>query len=147
MKKDLTRTWRLALLILAAHTILFVIQIPQVYLFNANNQNPVEWWLPVAKLAWGVYLWAFITPAILWLGLRLPVTRRHLWRNLSLHLLLGICFGIVQHCGYHTGLGLLGLFTAKAVRESLVNLGVLLNYVPAAVVRYANVIDVQQAYQ
>jgi signal transduction histidine kinase len=135
-----------ALLILAAHTVLFVIQIPQVYLYNANNQNPVEWWIPVAKLAWGVYLWAFVTPAILWLGARLPVTRRHLWRNLSLHLALGVVFGLFQHYGYHTGLGLLGLFTAKAAWDSLVNLSLLFNFVSAAVVRYATVIAIQQAY-
>ena len=138
--------WRLALLILAAHTVLFVIQIPQVYLYNANNQNPVEWWIPIAKLAWGVYLWALITPAILWLGSRLPVTRQHLWRNLSLHLVLGVAFGLIQHYGYHTGLGLLGLFTAKAARESLINLGLLFNFVSAAVVRYATVIAIQQAH-
>jgi signal transduction histidine kinase len=148
MKTELTRrrAWRLALLILAAHTVLFVIQIPQVYLYNANNQNPVAWWIPVAKLAWGVYLWALVTPAILWLGLRLPVTRRHLLRNLSLHLALGVCFGVVQHYGYHTGLGLLGLFSAKAVRESLLNPSLFFNFVSAAVVRYATVIAIQQAY-
>ena len=140
------RAWRLALLILAAHTVLFVIQIPQVYLYNANNQNPVEWWIPIAKLAWGVYLWALMTPAILWLGSRLPVTRRPLWRNLSLHLLLGVAFGTVQHYGYNTGLGLLGLFTAKAVRESLINLSLLFNFVSTGVVRYATVIAIQLAY-
>lgn len=138
--------WRLALLILAAHTVLFVIQIPQVYLYNANNQNPVEWWIPVAKLAWGVYLWALITPAILWLGSRLPVTRQRLWRNLSLHLLLGVVFGTFQHYGYHKGLGMLGLFTPKAVGESLANLSLLFNFVSSAVVRYATVIAIQQAY-
>lgn len=84
MRIDLTKrqAWRIALLIFAAHTILFVIQVPQFYLYNANNQNPVEWWIPIAKLAWNVYLWAFITPLILWLGLWLPVTRRHLWRKI-----------------------------------------------------------------
>src|ERR1044071_5635751 len=148
MEMELTRhrAWRLALLIFAAHTVLFVIQIPQVYLYNANNQNPVETWIPIAKLAWGVYLWALVTPAILWLGSRLPVARRHLWRNLSLHLLLGLLFGLIQHYGYHAGLGLLGIFSAKAVRESLVNLSLLFNFVSAAVVRYATVIAIQQAY-
>ncbi len=140
------RTWRLALLIFAAHTILFVIQIPQVYLYNANNQNPVEWWIPIAKLAWGVYLWAFITPLILWLGARLPVTRRHLWRNLFLHLIFGFFFGAIQHYGYHAGLGALGLFTAQAVKESFANLSLMFNFVSAAIVRYATVIAIQQAY-
>jgi two-component system, LytTR family, sensor kinase len=148
MQLNLTkqRACRIALLIFAAHTILFVIQIPQVYLYNANNQNPVEWWIPVAKLAWGVYLWAFITPLILWLGLSLPVTRRHLWRNLFLHLIFGFFFGVIQHYGYHAGLGLLGLFTAKTVRESFVNLSLMFNFVSAAIVRYATVIAIQQAY-
>ena len=148
MKIDLTqrRTWRLALLIFAAHTILFVIQIPQVYLYNANNQNPVEWWIPIAKLAWGVYLWAFITPLILWLGARLPVTRRQLWRNLFLHLIFGFFFGVIQHYGYHAGLGALGLFTARAVKESFANLSLMFNFVSAAIVRYATVIAIQQAY-
>ncbi|HEX8772664.1 MAG TPA: histidine kinase [Pyrinomonadaceae bacterium] len=148
MRIDLTqwRTWRLALLIFAAHTILFVIQIPQVSLYNANNQNPVEWWIPIAKLAWGVYLWALITPLILWLGARLPVTRRHLWRNLSLHLIFGFLFGVVQHYGYHAGLGLLGLFTAQAVKESLANLSLMFNFVSTAIVRYATVVAIEQAY-
>jgi len=139
-------TWRIALLIFAAHTVLFVIQIPQVYLYNANNQNPVAWWIPVAKLAWGVYLWALLTPVILWLGLYVPITRRHLWRNLSLHLMCGFFFGVMQHYGYHAGLWLLGLFTAKTVRESFVNLSLIFNFVSAAIVRYATVIAIQQAY-
>jgi two-component system, LytTR family, sensor kinase len=148
MKLDSTkgRAWRIAALIFAAHTILFVIQIPQVYLYNAGNQNPVAWWIPIAKLAWGVYLWAFITPVILWLGLTFPVTRKHVWRNLSLHLVFGFFFGVIQHYGYHAGLGALGLFTARAVRESLLNFSLMFNFVSAAIVRYATVIAIQQAY-
>lgn len=140
------RLWRIGLLIFAAHTALFLIQVPQVYLYNANNQNRVADWIPVAKLAWGVYLWAFITPLILWLGSRFPVTRRHLWRNLSLHLLFGFLFGVFQHYGYHAGLGGLGLFTAQAVRESILNLSLMFNFVSAAIVRYATVVAIQQAY-
>ncbi|HKS28642.1 MAG TPA: histidine kinase [Pyrinomonadaceae bacterium] len=148
MKVELTKqqAFRIALLIFAAHTVLFLIQIPQVYLYNANNQNPVAAWIPVAKLAWGVYLWAFITPLILWLGSRLPVTRRHLWRNLCLHLVFGFVLGAVQHAGYHTGLGAFGLFTAKVVKESLVNLSLMFNFISAAMVRYATIIAIQQAY-
>jgi sensor histidine kinase YesM len=137
---------RIALLIFAAHTLLFFIQIPQVYLYNANNQSPVASWIPVAKLAWGVYLWAFITPLILWLGLRFPVTRRHLTRNLALHLVFSFLFGVFQHYGYHAGLGLLGLFSARTVKESILNLSLMFNFVSAAMVRYATVIAIQQAY-
>ena len=140
------QAWRIALLIFAAHTILFVIQIPQVSLYNANNQNPLAWWIPLARLAWGVYLWALITPLVLWLGLCLPVARPHLWRNLFLHLALGVLFGVVQHYGYHAGLGLLGLMKAQGVRESFVNLSLMFNFVSAALLRYATVIAIQRAY-
>jgi sensor histidine kinase YesM len=140
------KLWRVGLIILLAHTALFIIQIPQVYLYNANNQNPVATWIPVAKLAWGVYLWAFITPLILWLGSCLPVTRRKLWLSASLHLLFGFFFGVLQHYGYHLGLGLLGLFTARVVKEGLFNFSLMFNFVSAAIVRYATVIAIQQAY-
>jgi len=148
MKIDLTKgqAWRIALLIFAAHTILFVIQIPQVYLYNASNQNPVAWWIPIAKLAWGVYLWAFITPLILWLGSAFPVTRKNLWRNLSLHLTFGFFFGVFQHYGYHLGLELLGLFPASVIKENLDNLSLMFNFVSTAIIRYATVIAIQQAY-
>jgi two-component system, LytTR family, sensor kinase len=119
---------------------------PQVHLYNLSLSSPVAWWVPVAKLAWGVYLWAFLAPAILWLGLRLPVTRRLLWRNLMLHLALGVCFGVVQHIGYHKGLEWFGLFTPQAARESLSNPSLFFNFISAAVVRYATVIAIQQAY-
>ncbi|HEX8746749.1 MAG TPA: histidine kinase [Pyrinomonadaceae bacterium] len=140
------KLWRVGLLILLAHTALFIIQIPQVYLYNANNQNPLAWWIPVSRLAWGVYLWAFITPLILWLGLRLPVTRLHLWRNLFLHLIFGFLFGVIQHYGYHAGLGLLGLLTPQAAGESIANLSLMFNFVTAAIVRYATVIAIEQAF-
>jgi sensor histidine kinase YesM len=148
MKMNLTRqqALRVAVLIFAAHTFLFFIQIPQVYLYNANNQSPVAHWIPLARLAWGVYLWAFITPLILWLGLWFPVTRRHLWRNLALHLVFSFLFGVFQHYGYHVGLRLLGLLTAQALKESMVNLSLMFNFVSAAMIRYATVIAIQQAY-
>ncbi|HEX8286736.1 MAG TPA: histidine kinase [Pyrinomonadaceae bacterium] len=138
--------WRIALLIFAAHTVLFVIQIPQVYLYNAQNPQAGDLWVSIARLGWGVYLWAVLTGFILWFGYRLPISRRHLRRNLFFHLLLSIVSGIIQHYGYNFGLRALNLSTAENFRASLSNLTVLFNFISTSVVRYAAVIAIQQAY-
>jgi len=63
-----------------------------------------------------------------------------------LHLVFSFLFGVFQHYGYHIGLGLLGMFTARAVRESILNLSLMFNFVSAAMVRYATVIAIERAY-
>lgn len=140
------RPWRVALLILAAHTVLFAIQVPQVYLHNAQNPKAADVWVSIARLAWGVYLWGILTALILWFGRRLPVTGRRRWRNLFLHSLLGVASGVVQHYGYYLGMRALGLTTAEGFRVGVVNLTVLFNFISSSVVRYAAVIAIQQAY-
>lgn len=140
--------WRIALLILAAHTVFFIIQIPQVYLHNTQNPRAAsgDVWISIARLSWGVYLWAMIAPLILWFGYRFPIARQHLWRNLFFHSLLSIASGIIQHYGYSLGLLALNLTTPEAFRASLFNLPVLFNFISTSILRYAAVIGIQQAY-
>lgn len=141
------RPWRVALLIFVAHTVLFVIQVPQVYLYNTQNpQAAGDVWVSLARLAWGVYLWGILTAFILWFGHRLPPTGRHLRRNVSLHLLLSVASGVVQHYGYNLGLWWLGLTTAENFRAGLSSLTVLFNFISSSMVRYAAVVAIQQAY-
>ncbi|HWT02826.1 MAG TPA: histidine kinase [Pyrinomonadaceae bacterium] len=140
------RTLRLALLIFAAHTVLFLVQIPQVYLHNVQNPQAAGVWVSIARLAWGVYLWGLITPLILWLGYRLPISRGHLWRNLIFHLLFSVASGVIQHFGYNLGLLGLGLASAESFRASLFSYTVLFNFISSSMVRYAAVIGIQHAY-
>ncbi|MDQ3713130.1 MAG: histidine kinase [Acidobacteriota bacterium] len=140
------RFLRLALLIFAAHTIFFLIQLPQVYLYGSQSPQSGGVWIVIARLAWGTYVSAFITPFVLWLGYRLPITRQHLWRNLLLHLLFSIAAGAVQHFGYASGLLALNLSTAEAFRAGLFNLAVLLNFISTSILRNAAILGIQQAY-
>ena len=140
------RLWRIALLILVAHTVLFAIQVPQVYFYSPQNPKVAEGWVSIARLAWGVYLWGFLTALILWFGHRLPVMRRHAWRNLFLHSLLSVASGVAQHYGYYLGMLALGLTTGEHFRTGVSNLTVLFNFISSSVVRYAAVIAIQQAY-
>jgi sensor histidine kinase YesM len=148
MRKKLQnhRILRIALLIFAAHTVLFLFQLPQVYLYGSQSPQAGGVWIMIARLAWGTYVSAFITPFILWLGYRLPITRRHLWRNLFLHLLFSIAAGAVQHFCYGLGLLVLNLTTAEAIRAGLFNLAPLFNFISGSILRNAAIIGIQQAY-
>jgi two-component system, LytTR family, sensor kinase len=140
------RIGQIILLIFAAHTIMFVIELPQVYLYNAQSRSPIGWWIPVARLAWGVYVWSLVAPFILWLGYRLPLARPHLRRNLFLHFIFGIGSGVVQHYGYHSGMWLFGLATPESARAGFSNLALMLNFISSSLFRYATIIAIQQAY-
>jgi two-component system LytT family sensor kinase len=140
------RLRQIFLLIIAAHTILFLVELPQVYLYNAQSRGPINAWIQVSRHAWGVYIWAMVSPFILWLGYLFPVARKNLRRNLSLHLIFSIVSGIVQHYGYSLGLWLFGLAPIENIRANIFNIALMLNFISSAMVRYATIIAIQQAY-
>ncbi|HKF06923.1 MAG TPA: histidine kinase [Candidatus Sulfotelmatobacter sp.] len=58
--------------------------------------DPTPWWHYLVAWLLGVYVWALLTPAILWLGRRFTVERRNrLWR-IALHLLLSAAFSVFE---------------------------------------------------
>jgi two-component sensor histidine kinase len=140
------RIGQVILVVFAAHTILFLIELPQVYLYNAQSRNPIGWWIPVGRQAWGVYLWATVAPFILWLGYRLPPAGKHLRRNVCLHIIFGVISGVVQHYGYHSGMWLFGLSMPETARAGFSNVPLLLNFISSSLFRYATILAIQQAY-
>lgn len=138
--------WRIAILIFVAHTVIFLVQIPQVYFSNAQNLNPYPWWIPILRLALGVYFWGLFTPAILWLGWKFPITRGRFWRAIALHFALSTLLGVVQNYGYTFGVWILSLSTIESVKAHLSNPVFIFNYVPSSMLRYAAVLAIQQAY-
>jgi len=58
--------------------------------------DPTPWWHYLASWLVGVYLWAFLTPVILWLGRRFPVERRNWVRRVALHLWFVVVVSVVQ---------------------------------------------------
>src|SRR5690242_367291 len=58
--------------------------------------DPTPWWHYLVAWLLGVYVWALLTPAILWLGRRFTIERRNrLWR-IALHLLLSAAFSVFE---------------------------------------------------
>lgn len=58
--------------------------------------DPTPWWHYLLAWLLGVYIWALLTPAILWLGRQLPVERGNWLRRIVLHLLLGAGFSAFE---------------------------------------------------
>jgi two-component system, LytTR family, sensor kinase len=60
------------------------------------SHDPTPWWHYL--LAWlsGVYIWALLTPGVLWLGRQLPVERRKWLLPITLHFLLSAGFSAFE---------------------------------------------------
>jgi two-component system, LytTR family, sensor kinase len=60
------------------------------------SHDPTPWWHYL--LAWlsGVYIWALLTPAVLWLGRRFPVERQKWLLPITLHFLLSAAFSAFE---------------------------------------------------
>jgi sensor histidine kinase YesM len=140
------RMWRMGLLIFGAYTLIFAIQIPQVYFNSVNNPQFGDSWVLVARLAVAVYLAAMTTPFIVWLGYLIPFKQPHLWRSLLLHLFLSLIFGAIMHFGYSFGLLVFNLSSIESFRAGLSNFATLFAFIYSSLIRYAAVIGIQQAY-
>jgi two-component system LytT family sensor kinase len=58
--------------------------------------DPTPWWRDLVAWLVGVYIWALLTPAILWLGRRYPIERHNWLRRTALQLLLGAGFSVLE---------------------------------------------------
>lgn len=62
----------------------------QLYLATLNGERPVSWSSALFMQLTDVYLWALVTPLVLWLARRFQL-ERHIWRrNLALHALFSV---------------------------------------------------------
>lgn len=138
--------WRIALIIFGAYTALLLVNLPSVYYFNAQKQQPTDLWALTAGLVWGMYLWVFITPFILWTGYVFRIARPNLWRNVFIHLIVGILIGLVRPAIENLGLWALGLGTLETFQTDLFKTATYIRSITGAVVTYPSVIGIQQAY-
>lgn len=60
------------------------------------SHDPTPWWHYLMAWLLGVYLWALLTPAILWLGRQFPLERRNWLRPVTVHLLFSAGFSIFE---------------------------------------------------
>ena len=59
------------------------------------THDPTPWWHYLISWLTGVYIWAFLTPGILWLGRRFPIERPKRVRLVALHLLLSVLVALI----------------------------------------------------
>jgi two-component system, LytTR family, sensor kinase len=79
--------WRVAAAILGCWTFLALLFTPQTYLSGLRSPTPPSWGQAHLWSLTLFYLWAALTPLVLWLGRRFPF-ERHTFRNVAAHLLL-----------------------------------------------------------
>ena len=60
----------------------------------AHDTTP--WWHSLAAWLLGVYLWALLTPVILWLGRRFPLGQRGWLRGIAIQLLCSAAFAAFE---------------------------------------------------
>ena len=81
----MSRRWRHALVIVAGWTLVAALFTPQIYLLNQRAPNPLSWFEAFAANATTFYVWALLTPLVMWLGRRSPMERDHIWSSLLVH--------------------------------------------------------------
>lgn len=138
--------WKTGALIFAVFTVYLLMRLPQFYLQQARSPYPVSWWITVARLAIDVYLWGLLTPLIFRLGNRFPISRRHLWRNLLIHIFFSFLFGVAQTLGYHFGLMMLVSIPLKSVIAFLSNAPYVIDFSTKALFHYVVILAVHQAF-
>ena len=82
-----SRHWKVAGVIVGCWTFLALLFTPQTYLANLRSPAPLIWGQALIASLTLFYVWAALTPLVLWLGKRLPF-ERHTFRNILMHLLL-----------------------------------------------------------
>jgi two-component system, LytTR family, sensor kinase len=60
------------------------------------SHDPTPWWHYLLAWLLGVYIWALLTPAILWLGRQFPLERSDWLRPAAIHFLLSAGFSLFQ---------------------------------------------------
>lgn len=140
------KLWHIGLIIFGAYTALLLVNLPSVHYFNALQEKPADWWRLTLSRAWGMYLWVFITPFILWTGYVFRVTRPNLWRNVLIHLSVAILIGLVRPMLENAGLWALGLGNPESLQSDLLRTGTYIRSITGAIVTYPTVIGIQEAY-
>ncbi len=93
--------WARAGLVFGVWTVIGLIFSLQWYFAAFRSEQPVPWWRSLyVQMSWG-YLWALLTPLVLWLVRRFPIEKHNWRRNLLAHLLastlLSFAGGILSH--------------------------------------------------
>lgn len=91
------RQWFMrAIVVLGCWTFLALLFSPQTYILNSHSNPPLTWWQALQANLALFYVWAALTPLVLWLGHRFSIERIHLSRNLAIHFGLSFAIAFLQ---------------------------------------------------
>jgi len=80
----------------AAWTVVGIFFFSQAIVQKVLSREPTPWQHYLISWLVGVYLWALLTPFILWLGRRFPIERRNWARRISIHLPVSVAISFAQ---------------------------------------------------
>jgi two-component system LytT family sensor kinase len=146
LKGKYRHIWRTALIIFGAYTALLCVNLPSVYYFNTQREQPADFWILTIRLVGGMYLWVFPTLFILWVGNIFRIARPNLWRNVFIHLMVAVLVGLVRPPIENAVFWVLGITTSENLLADLSRIGTYIRSVTGAIVTYPSVIGIQQAY-
>src|SRR5262245_16171774 len=95
--KRLAVKWRV---ILSGWTLFGFCYAVQSYVSNSYFQRYAVWWQTLGVWLIQSYVWALLTPAVIWLAHRFPFERRRIWRSLAVHALAGSIFSLISPAIY-----------------------------------------------
>ena len=104
------RTFRLYAASFLVWTVLGLFMFSQGLVQKVVTNDPTPWWHHLTSWMVGVWLWFLVTPAVLWLGRRFPLERKHWVRRTAIHLPLSVAVSLVQLIVEAEILHSLGLF-------------------------------------
>jgi two-component system, LytTR family, sensor kinase len=96
ISRTLKRALRQYLALFLVWTLLGLFMFSQGIVQKVVTNDPTPWWHHLTSWMIGVWLWFFVTPAVLWLGRRFPLERKHWIRRTAIHLPLSVALAIVQ---------------------------------------------------
>jgi two-component system LytT family sensor kinase len=89
------KPWARWVIIWGVWTLIGLVFTGQFYFSMYRSDRPVEWSYSIyLQMTWA-YLWALVTPIILWVAGRFPIERQHWGRNLSAHILASLMLSTV----------------------------------------------------
>jgi sensor histidine kinase YesM len=103
------RRWVKWGLILGCWTLFGLFFTSQEYIRQTYYGRPFEWRSMLAVWLGSAYLWAALTPFILYLTRRFPIEKGRWLRGILAHLLLGVIFSLIELLGFVSVGPLLGL--------------------------------------
>jgi two-component system, LytTR family, sensor kinase len=87
------RSW---LLVWAGWTALAVFFAVSTSLTYRSTGRPANWWLTSSRALGEWWLWALLTPVVVWLARRFPLDGHRRWRHLAIHLMVGLIVSVAK---------------------------------------------------